>query len=132
MKHFIGITAVLTLSLSIPALATSPAEVNWHKAEQNYIASLHSDNIGVRNSAAGYVGEYKLRGAKQDLMEILRTDKVEQNRMTAASALMKIGDTDGIDAVKEAVLYDGSAKVSKFCEQLLNKQEDQKNMSLKD
>lgn len=131
MKRFIGFTAVLTLLFSIHASATSPSEINWSKAEQNYIASLHSDNIGVRHSAAGYVGEYKLRGAKQHLMEILRTDKVEQNRMTAARALLQIGDADGIDAVKEAVIFDGSAKVAKFCEQLLSNREEQKSMSMK-
>jgi HEAT repeat protein len=115
--------ALLTLSLTISALATTPrtttTAVNWSKAEKNYLVALSSENIGLRQSATNYLAEYRLTGAVQPLIEVLRNDKVEQLRMAAAVALVQLGNKDGIDAVKEASVYDGSEKVAKFCEQLI-------------
>jgi len=124
MKKTSGILA-LTMIFAMSVFATSPkstrfSKVNWDTAEKNYIAALCSENIGLRNSAASFIAEYRLTGAVQPLIERLREDKVEQVRMASALALVQLGDTDGIEAVKEAVLYDGSEKVSKFCEQLIN------------
>ena len=55
--------------------ASTPEEkdtaVNWTKAEQNYKASLKSENDGVRTSAASYVRKYKLAGAVGELKALL-------------------------------------------------------------
>lgn len=120
----VGIIA-LTMSIAMSAFATTPktnqySKVNWNTAEKNYIAALCSENIGLRNSAANFIAEYRLTGAVKPLIERLREDKVEQVRMASALALVQLGDKVGIEAVKEAALYDGSEKVAKFCEQLLN------------
>ena len=134
MRTQFVVSALLILSFSVTAFATSPASsstVNWQKAEQNYKASLYSENVGVRASAAGFIGEYRLKGATQDLITILHTDKVERNRMAAAKALVRIGDRDAIDAVKEAVIYDGSATVAQYCKQLLESTQSTNDMSLK-
>lgn len=123
---------VLILSLAVSAFATNPksdqsSSVNWKKAEQNYVRALSSENIGVRESAAGYLAEYRLSGAVKDLINVLRNDKVEQIRMASAAALARIGDPEGRAAIAEAAVYDGSEKVAKFCEQLLSEQ--QKDLS---
>ncbi|MHB1050101.1 MAG: HEAT repeat domain-containing protein [Bacteroidota bacterium] len=134
MRTQFVVSALLILSFSVTAFATSPASsstVNWQKAEQNYKASLYSENVGVRASAAGFIGEYRLKGATQDLITILHTDKVERNRMAAAKALVRIGDRDAIDAVKEAVIYDGSATVAQYCKRLLESTQSTNDMSLK-
>ena len=133
MKKQFVVSALLILSFSVTAFASSPvsSSVNWQKAEQNYIASLYSDNVGVRTSAAGFIGEYRLKGATQDLITILQTDKVERNRMAAAKSLVQIGEQDAIDAVKEAVIYDGSTTVSQYCKQLLETTQSSNDMSLK-
>ncbi len=115
-------TILFTLSLFATAIASSPktsAAVDWNKAEKNYIAALTSDNAGLRKSAANFIAEYRLNGAVLSLIDVLRTDKVEQLRMAAALALVQLGNKEGIDAVQEATMYDGSEKVAKFCEQLL-------------
>lgn len=115
---------LLIVSTAVSAFATTPKsteyKVDWQKAEKNYIVALSSDNIGLRHSATNYIGEYRLKGAVDDLIGLLQSDKVEKNRMAAALALMQIGEKEGIKAVEEAALYDGSEKVSRFCEQLLN------------
>lgn len=124
----------MILSLAVTAFATPPvpsSSIDWQKAEQNYIASLHSENIGVRASAAGYIGEYRLKGATQELIAILRTDKVEKNRMAAAASLIKIGEQAAVDAVEEAVVYDGSRTVAAYCKKLLESTRSSSDMSVK-
>lgn len=118
-------TLILTLSLAVSAFATTPepskySKVNWKQAEKNYIEALCSDNIGLRQSATNLLAEYRLSGAVQPLIEVLREDKVEQVRMAAALALIQLGGKEGADAVKDAAMFDGSEKVAKFCEQLIN------------
>jgi len=118
-------TALLTLTIALSAFATTPkssnySKVDWQKAEKNYLVALSSDNIGVRQSATNFLAKYRLTGAVQPLVEVLKNDKIEQLRMAAALALVQMGNKDGIEAVKDAAIYDGSEKVAKFCEQLIN------------
>lgn len=94
--------------------------VDWKKAEANYIVALASDNQGIRQSAAHYVAIYQLTGAVEPLISLLKGDKIESVRMTAALALITLGDRRGRSAVEETALYDGSDKVSQFCESLLD------------
>lgn len=122
MKQSITI-ALLTLTIAFSAFAKTPknsTSVDWSKAEKNYLVALASENIGLRQSAAGFLAEYRLNGGVQPLIEVLRNDKVEQLRMAAALALVQLGNKEGIEAVKDASIYDGSEKVAKFCEQLIN------------
>jgi HEAT repeat protein len=124
MKTKITSMVILILSIAMTAFAAVPksesdGKIDWKKAEQNYRAALLSDNPGVRHSAANFIAQYRLTGAISDLKEMLRSDTKEQVRMAAALALIQIGHDEGRKAVQDAVLYDGSEKVSKFCEQLL-------------
>ena len=120
----IFVALLLTLAVSVPTFANSPKEltngkIDWQKAEQNYIRALGSENIGLRQSAANFLAQYRLSGAVKNLITTLKTDKVEQIRMAAALALIQIGDTEGRNAVQDASVYDGSESVAKFCKQLL-------------
>jgi HEAT repeat protein len=124
---FQKLLAVVTASVVLfaAAVASQPVvskyqSVDWKKAEANYIAALASDNLGIKQSAAIYIGEYQLKGAVVPLIEILKSDKVEKARMSAALALVTLDDNRARAAVEEAALYDGSDKVAKFCESLLN------------
>ena len=124
MKQSI-MAALLILSLAVSAFASTPktsneSKIDWQKAEQNYLAALSSDNIGLRQSATNFLAEYRLTGAVLPLIGVLQNDKVERLRMAAALALIQLGNKEGIDAVKDAAIYDGSEKVAKFCEQLIN------------
>lgn len=124
MKTRIITIMIIALAAAANVFATNPAaressKVDWKRGELNYIAALSSDNNGVRRSAAGHLGEYRLDGATNDLIGTLRNDKVESIRMAAALALMKIGRDEGRKAVEEASIYDGSDKVAKFCEGLI-------------
>ncbi len=116
----LAVFAVSAVFAKSPALRVDVSRVDWNKAEQNYIAGLLSENAGLRQSAAGFLGEYKLKGAIQPLISVLQSDKLEQIRMSAALALITIGTAEARQAVMDASIYDGSEKVAKFCESLLN------------
>ena len=122
-----GMIAVVaaTVMLFTSAVASQPVNtkypnVDWNKAEANYVSNLTSDNLGIRQSAVNYLAEYQLKGALQPLIEVLKGDKVESVRMAAALALVTLGEDRGRKAVEEAAVYDGSDKVAKFCESLLD------------
>lgn len=124
MKTNFKILITLLIAAGSVTMAAVPkgsqsAQVNWQKAEQNYVAGLQSGNTGVRHSAATFIAEYQLTGAESKLISLLQNDKVEQVRMTAAAALIKIGNEAGRKAVEDAVVYDGSEKVARFCEELI-------------
>ena len=117
--------AAAAVMVFVSAVASQPmvsryGDVDWKKAEVNYVAALQSDNLGVKQSAASYVAEYQLKGAVEPLIQILKFDKVESARMSAALALVSLDDVQARAAVEEAALYDGSDKVVKFCQSLLN------------
>lgn len=117
----VALAAVMAFATAVASqpVVSQYGEVDWKKAEANYIAALNSDNLGVRQSAANYVAEDRLRGAVEPLIQILKTDKVESARMSAALALVALDDASARAAVEEAVLYDGSDKVVEFCASLL-------------
>jgi len=112
------VIAFSTAVASQPVVSKNSA-VDWKKAETNYIAALTCENLGVRQSAANYLAEYRLKGAVEPLIQLLQTDKMESMRMAAALALVSLGGSNAMAAVGDAALYDGSDKVSKFCESLL-------------
>jgi hypothetical protein len=121
----VSLIALASIMLTFTAFAAAPSsskayEVNWKQAESNYITALQSDNIGVRQSAVQLVARYRLAGTSNQLVSILKTDKHETTRMAAAYALVVIGTDEAMDAVQDAALYDGSDRVSKFCDALLD------------
>lgn len=115
----ISIVAFTAAVASQPVVSKNPS-VDWKKAEANYIVALTSENLGIRQSAASFIAQYQLKGAVEPLIEILKSDKVESARMSAALALVTLEDGKARAAVEEAALYDGSDKVAKFCESLLS------------
>jgi HEAT repeat protein len=120
---FVAVVAATVIAFtsavaSQPVISKNPS-IDWKKAEANYIVALNSDNLGIRQSAATYVAEYQLKGAVEPLIQLLKSDKVESMRMAAALALVSFDNGTARAAVEEAALYDGSDKVSKFCQSLL-------------
>lgn len=124
MKKFI-IAVLLSITFTVCAFASNPtspsnSKIDWKKVEKNYLIALSSENIGIRHSATKFIAEYRLNGAVQSLIDVLRYDKVERLRMAAALALIQLDTVDGNNAVADAAIYDGSVKVANFCEQLIN------------
>ena len=114
-----SIIAAAAAEASQPAVAKNTT-VDRKNAEANCAACLVPGTDGVRKTASYYVAEYEQKASIEPLIRVLRTSKVESTRMAAALALVSLGDDKARAAVAEASLYDGSDKVAKFCECLLN------------
>ena len=84
--------------------------------ELNLLEGVKSDNLGLKVSAAYFLGERKSQKSVIPLMKILREDKSPEARIMAALSLFKIGDERGLFAVKQAIKFDDNDQVKKMCE----------------
>ena len=121
-----GATVLLLLFFVFISYATAAEPVkekrtiNRDLAIQNFLNGLNSDNAGLTSSSAYYLGELSSTEAVIPLMKILRNSEKEELRISAALALLKIGDQRGIYAIKRAIIFDESKRVSDMCERFYN------------
>ena len=66
------------------------------------------------------LGELKISSAVVALMRVLHNDENEEVRISAALALYKIGTPMAIQAVKQAIKFDDSKRVSKLASKFYN------------
>ena len=114
---------VFLLFVSFGLAAEPVKEVRTIKRDlaiQNLLIGLESGNSGLTSSSAFYLGELNSTKAVIPLMRILRSSDQEELRISAALALFKIGDARGIYAIKRAIRFDESERVSKMCEKFYN------------
>ena len=114
-------TTVTVLILIITLFTTAFAGDNSTKKyeyTQNTISSLieglKSDNTGLKTSCAYLLGELNVTEGIIPLMRLLRNDESEEVRICAALALYKIGTPISIFAVKQAIRFDESKRISKL------------------
>jgi HEAT repeat protein len=84
------------------------------------LEGLKSENLGLKTSCAFMLGELRVSNAVIPLMKILKDDKNEQARISSALALYKIGTPLSIFAVKQAIKFDESQRVSKLATNFYN------------
>jgi HEAT repeat protein len=77
---------------------------------------MNSQNEGLQAGCAYMFGELCCNKAVISLLEILHNNPKEEMRILAALSLYKIGDSRGIFAIKQAIKFDESKRVSKLCE----------------
>lgn len=121
MKN-IQLTAIILVSvllLSSSTFASTPVKntktKNLRAIEENLLNGLESENYGLRTSTAYFLGEFKTTKSVLPLMNMLHSDKEESSRILAALALIKIGDSRGVYAVKQAAKFDESPRVQRLC-----------------
>lgn len=78
---------------------------------ERLISALKAENIGWRVDAARLLGEAADNEAIKPLMDVLKNDPHSSARITAAVALMKIGDRSALDALKTAAKHDRNKSV---------------------
>jgi HEAT repeat protein len=76
---------------------------------------INSENEGLQAGCAYMLGELCCDKAVISLLEILHNNPKEEMRILAALSLYKIGDLRGIFAIKQAIKFDESERVSKLC-----------------
>jgi len=95
--------------------------------EINYLVGVNTENLGLKVSAAYYLGERKSQKAVIPLMDMLHSESAPEARIMAALSLYKIGDERGIFAIKRAIEYDENEQVKKMCGILYQMYEVEKN-----
>lgn len=119
----ITIPAVVFLYLTIFTgftFSTTPAFSKTKKfdkalAEQNLLIGICSENTGLRASSAFVAGEIKAEGLVIPLMKLFREEKNDKVRITAALALLKIGDGRGLKLIEYASRFDDCCSVKELC-----------------
>ncbi len=113
--------SVLLLVFIKPALfaqsGVSPNKESFEVEQgtvESLIKGLSSDHAGLKSSCAYLLGDLKITQAIIPLMRVLRNDESEEVRISAALALYKIGTPMSINAVKQAIRFDESERVSKL------------------
>ena len=105
-------------------MAVEPAKqvksFNKELTTKNLLIGLKSNNNGLISSSAFYLGEFNSTQAVIPLMKILKNSGSEELRISAALALLKIGDARGIYAIKRAIKFDKSERVSNLCSKFYN------------
>ena len=114
MKKLI-VTLVLTLLvLSSITLVASDNNAN-DKIEQNLLVGLNSDNYGLKTSSAYLLGEFGTSKSLIPLMKVLRNGDTEEERISAAIALIKMNTAQSVFAVKQSGMFDESQRVRRLC-----------------
>lgn len=121
MKRIIILSCFLIISSSVcsfsfihPTLAKKNS-INRALIIENLINGVNSGNQGLRMSSAYFLGELKSDEAVIPLMRILKSDKNEEARIMAGLSLLKINDSRGIFAIKQAIQFDECERVRKMC-----------------
>jgi HEAT repeat protein len=119
MKNFTAFVTVLILIiiLSTTSFAGDNSTKKYERTQNtvsSLIEGLNSDNIGLKTSCAYLLGELNVTEGIIPLMRLLRNDESEEVRICAALALYKIGTPISIFAVKQAIRFDESDRVSRL------------------
>lgn len=80
---------------------------------------IKSDNSGLRKSSIYMAGYYEVKASTNALVEQLGVEEDANTRILIALSLFRIGDVNGLDAVKKLSQNDSSSKVRKISAAIL-------------
>ncbi len=124
---YIVLAIIVLLVTSIKAESLSQTEKD--NIVQNLSMGLLSENQGLRVSSAlvlgrlidiNYIKDEDAKSTVLSLMEMLNKGDTEQERISAALALYKIGDAKGIYQLQGSAKFDDSKRVKDICRILYN------------
>ena len=120
MKSRIILFAVsLFLLLSFQILPQETADQSIMTKEaciKTLLAGLNTDNQGLQAGCTYMLGELCCDRSVITLLDVLHNNPSEEIRILAALSLYKIGDSRGLYAIKQAIKFDDSERVSRLCE----------------
>ena len=124
MNSKVAFLLLVVLTITSLGIAAEPAKevrlLNKEIVVENLLIGLNSNNRGLVSSSAFYLGELNTQEAVIPLMKMLKNSSEEELRIAAALALFKIGDARGIYAIKRAIKFDESKRVSDICSKFYN------------
>ena len=93
----------------------------YDQVEQNLLAGIKSDNIGLQTSSAYFLGEMKSDKALIYLLKLARYGNTEESRIIAGLSLYKIESNIGMYLLKSLRESDDSEKVRITFNRIYNK-----------
>lgn len=93
----------------------------YYQVEQNLLAGIRSDNIGLKTSSAYFLGEMKSDKSLIELLKLARSGKTEQSRIIAGLSLYKIESDIGMYLLKSLRKSDDSEKVRRTFDRIYKK-----------
>jgi len=112
---FVLYIAITGFTFAASPLAAKAKKFNKQLVEQNLLIGINSENTGLRASAAFVAGEIKSDHLVIPLMKLFREEKNDKVRISAALALLKIGDARGIKLLEYASRFDNCCQVKELC-----------------
>ena len=120
MKRILLLFSVsLTILLFTQTFSQEIADKDFSPKEnciKNLIQGINSDNPGLKAGCIYMIGELCSDKGVVTLLNILHNNPSEELRILAALSLYKINDSRGIFAIKQAIKFDESKRVSRLCE----------------
>ncbi len=118
MKTTITILLILLVIAMTLSLELKAQSSNYKNINKNSIATLkegiHSENRGVKKSSIYMAGLYKIEEAVDALTDKLKTEEDPDTRILIALSLYKIGNPEGMEAVKDLSENDQDEKVKRM------------------
>lgn len=124
MKRIIYTAAMLAVLLSVSLLAqktnsekvriTTSSSQFGHRAINDLIRGIESDNAGLRKSSIYMAGYYKVNQSAAALIKRLKVEEDANTRILIALSLFRLGDEEGLETVKKLSIHDSSPKVRRI------------------
>ena len=115
-----AIFVLITSTISADEPVKAKSSLTYEQIEDNLLAGLKEDNLGLNVSCAYMLGEMKSDRAVIPLMKMLRCEKDERAQLMAALSLMKIGDERGIFLIKRLAQFSDCERVKCMCARFTN------------
>lgn len=116
-KGVILLTALVFL-LSGTLNAQRNAEKFDKNAVGNLISGIKSDNEGLKRNSIYFAGKYKVEETVEVLTEQLKTETDAADKILIALSLYQIGNSNGLEAVKQTAKNDTDERVKAMCEHI--------------
>ena len=110
-------SAVYAQTTTISMNSISELTSNKH-ALKNLLASIKSENSGVKRSAIYLTGKYRIAEAENTLLEQLKIEKDPSTRILIALVLYEMGSESGLAEVKKLSEKDDNRRVRSMATQL--------------
>lgn len=109
------LSVLLFLLALVGTTFAEPSSTNTINVEENLLVGLNSANIGLKTSSAYMLGQYGTSKSINSLLKVLKSGETEEERISAAVALVKINTEQSMFAVKQNAKFDRSERVRRLC-----------------
>jgi hypothetical protein len=121
MKNYKAVIFLAVVLMAAPfASAAGDSDSAKNKIDanvlSNFINGINSENFGLCKCSIYLAGRYSLEGTVEPLINILNNNSKDcHTRVLAACALYKIGNTNGINAIRDAAQFECKGDLKEVC-----------------